>query len=95
VEHRNTGAGVEWALAGLAFAAVTGGTAEFRLDPVVAPAALGSPDTAPSGRGPEWVAFSPPELDRLARDRAVAWFGSAYRRASAPAAAGRESRRPR
>jgi hypothetical protein len=95
VERRNAGAAVEWTLAGVVFAAATGGRAEFRLDPAVTHAALGTPDTAASGRGPEWVAFSPPELDQFARDRAIAWFGSAYRRASASPAGGRESRRPR
>jgi hypothetical protein len=95
VERRDAGATVEWTLAGVAFAATTGDTAEFRLDPVVAPAALGTAGTARSGRGAEWVAFRPAELDGLARDRAVAWFGSAYRHASGSRAAGRESRRPR
>jgi hypothetical protein len=95
VEHRNAGAGVEWTVAGVVFAAATGDTAEFRLEPAVTHAALGTPDTAASGRGPEWVAFSPGELDRLARDRAVAWFGSAHRRAAAPPGRARESRRPR
>jgi hypothetical protein len=55
---------------------------EFRLDPIVARAALGTPDTSASSRGPEWVAFSPAELDRFAVDRALAWLGAAHRRAS-------------
>jgi hypothetical protein len=95
VERRNAGAGVEWTVAGVLFAAVEGDTAEFRLDPTVGRAALGTPDVVVSGRGGEWVAFTPPEVDRFARDRAVAWFGSAYRRAAAPSAARRESGRPR
>jgi hypothetical protein len=95
VERRNAGAGVEWTAAGVVFAAAAGNTAEFRLDPAVARAALGTPDTAPSGRGLDWVAFSPSQLDRFARDRAVAWLGSAWRRASGPPAVRRESRRPR
>jgi hypothetical protein len=95
VERRNAGTAVEWTAAGVVFAAAAGDTAEFRLDPVVVGAALGTPDTGPSARGPEWVAFSPSQLDRFARDRAVAWFGSAYRRASPPATVRPESRRPR
>jgi hypothetical protein len=97
VERRDTAADgvVEWTAAGVVFAAVTGDIAEFRLDPAVASAALGTADTGPSRRGPDWVAFSPPVLDRLAHDRAVAWFGSAYRRAATAPSARRESRRPR
>jgi len=75
------GSTVEWSIAGITFAAVSGGSAEFRLDPLVAKAALRTPDTADSGRGPDWVAFSPPELDQHAIDRATAWLASAWRRA--------------
>jgi len=32
-------------------------------------------------RGADWVAFSPPELDQYAIDRAIAWLASAWRRA--------------
>jgi hypothetical protein len=95
VERREAGATVEWTAAGVVFAVATADTTEFRLDPIVAHAALGTPDAGPSARGPEWVAFSPSQLDRYARDRAVAWFGSAWRRASPPPAVRRESRRPR
>jgi hypothetical protein len=83
VERRETpGAGIEWLVAGHPFAAVQAKTVEFRLDPVVARAALGTSDTSVSIRGAEWVAFSPAELDRFAVDRAVAWFGAAHRRAA-------------
>jgi hypothetical protein len=63
------------------FATLSGGRAEFRLDPLVARAALRTPDTTPSARGPEWVAFAPAELDDAAIDRAEAWFLSAHRHA--------------
>ena len=56
-------------------------SAEFRLDPVVAAAARRTPDTDTSDRGPEWVRFSPAELDPHAADRARAWFEAAVRRA--------------
>ena len=42
---------------------------------------LRTPDTADSARGADWVAFSPPELDQHAIDRATAWLASAWRRA--------------
>ena len=93
VERRNIGGVVEWAAGGVTFAGAAGDTAEFRLSPVVADAARDTPDAGPSDRGGEWVAFSPPELDRYALDRAIAWFGSAYR--TAARATGQESKRPR
>jgi hypothetical protein len=65
------------------FAALTGDRAEFRLDPLVAGAALRTPGTSPSTRGPDWVAFAPAVLDDGAVDRAEAWFLSAHRRATA------------
>jgi hypothetical protein len=72
----------EWTVAGRTFAAVAAGVAEFHLDPLVARAALRTPDTAASNRGPDWVAFAPGELDDAAIDRAEAWFLSAHRRAT-------------
>lgn len=77
----SSGDTVEWSIGGITFAAVGGGQAEFRLDPMVAAAALRTPDTAPSSRGRDWVAFAPSELDRHAIDRATAWLASAWRRA--------------
>ena len=52
----------------------------FRLDPVLAGAALRTPDVTPSSRGPEWVTFRPAVLDDHAIDRAEAWFAAAVRR---------------
>jgi hypothetical protein len=72
--------GTTWSAGGAPFATLEGPHAEFRLDPMVARAALRTPDTSPSARGPEWVAFAPPLLDDAAVDRAEAWFLSAYRR---------------
>jgi hypothetical protein len=71
-----------WSIGGAPFATLAGSTAEFRLDPLVAAAALRTPDTATSERGPEWVSFSPGLLDDAAVDRAEAWFLSAARRAA-------------
>jgi len=75
------GGGTEWSIDGLVFATIAAGRAEFRLDPMVANAALRTPDTARSSRGAEWVAFAPATLDQHAIDRATAWLTSAWRRA--------------
>ena len=42
-------------------------------------AALRTPDVEASPRGPGWVRFAPAEVDGFARDRALAWLGSAIR----------------
>jgi hypothetical protein len=71
--------GLELHLDGNPFAALAGDLVELRLRPVVAAAALRTPDTAASRRGPGWVGFAPPTLDEFARDRAAAWLESAWR----------------
>jgi hypothetical protein len=73
-----------WSAAGRPFATIAGERAEFRLDPLVVRAALRTPDTAASARGPDWVSFAPALLDDPAVDRAEAWFLSAHRLATAP-----------
>ena len=83
VERRAIGGGAEWSTGGIVFAAVSGDRAEFRLAPPVVAAALRTPDTSASGRGPDWVAFAPKVLDGHAVDRAAAWLASAWRRADA------------
>lgn len=70
-----------YARAGRPFAAVTEHELEVRLESFVAAAALRTPDTAASSRGPGWVHFAPPLLDRFAADRAVAWIEHAWRHA--------------
>lgn len=69
------------ARAGHPFAALTEHEIEVRLEPLVATAALRTPDTTESPRGPGWVRFAPPALDRFAADRAVAWIEHAWRHA--------------
>ena len=81
VERAEAAGMVTWSIGGVLFAAANGGHAEFRLAPAVAAAALRTPDTASSTRGPDWVAFDPVDLDRHALDRALAWLASAWRRA--------------
>lgn len=81
VDRREAAGGFEYLVDGRQFAALARDTAEFRLDPLVGRAALGTADAMPSSRGPDWVAFRPAELDRFASDRATAWFLSAWRHA--------------
>jgi hypothetical protein len=83
VERRVAGGVTEFAVGGRVFSVIAGATAEFALDDIVADAALRTPDTAASGRGRGWVAFAPPDMDRMATDRATAWLASAWRRATA------------
>lgn len=73
---------IAWSRGGERFAVLggDGGAAEFRLESAVAAAAIRTPDTVPSPRGPGWVLFRPTTLDAHAADRAAAWFASAYRR---------------
>jgi hypothetical protein len=80
-----------WAVGARRFAVLFEARVEFRLDPLVARAALRTSDTAPSPRGADWVAFEPAELDDAAIDRVEAWFLSAYRRAAGGAGRGSAS----
>jgi hypothetical protein len=83
IATESEGESTTWSAAGRPFATLIGEWAEFRLDPMVARAALRTPDAAVSPRGPDWVSFAPAVLDDPAIDRAEAWFLSAYRLASA------------
>ena len=65
------------------FAALAGNDIEVRLEPLVATAALRTPDTVESSRGRGWVRFSPAALDRFAADRVIAWIEHAWRHAEA------------
>jgi hypothetical protein len=71
--------GVGYRRDGRLFATLAAAAAEFRLRSDVARAVLTTPDVSPSQRGGEWVRFAPPLFDRFARDRAEAWFLSAWR----------------
>jgi hypothetical protein len=74
--------GTIYARIGRPFALVSEAALEVRLEPFVAQAALRTPDTTPSDRGPDWVRFSPRALDRFAADRATAWIEHAWRHAA-------------
>ena len=78
-----TGQGTDYYLDDFLFASLVGDVAEFRLRDEVGAASLRTPDTAPSPRGAGWVRFAPKRLDGHARDRALAWLESAWRRADA------------
>ncbi len=84
VQRHDAGESTEYRRGGRPFAALDGGTVEFRLRPDVAAAVLDTPDTRPSRRGPDWVAFGPARPDATAFDRAEAWFRSAWRVAGEP-----------
>jgi hypothetical protein len=71
-----------WSADGVAFAYLTKGGVELRLDPPIADAATRTPDTASSPRGPAWIRFHPRVLDAHAVDRLDAWFALARRRAA-------------
>lgn len=82
VERLEVDGGIAYRREGRGFAVLDpDGTAGFRLGPILAAAARRTPGVAPSERGPDWVRFDPPVLDRFARDRATSWFAAAYRRA--------------
>jgi hypothetical protein len=72
---------ITWTRGGREFAALGQAGIEIRLDDPIAAAASRTPDVAPSRRGPEWIRFSPRELDGHALDRLRAWLELAYRRA--------------
>jgi hypothetical protein len=76
-----TGQGTDYLLDQVLFASLSAAVAEFRLRDEVAAAALRTPGVSASGRGEGWVRFAPARLDGHARDRALAWFESAWRRA--------------
>jgi hypothetical protein len=71
-----------WSNGPRVFAILDDDALELRLDAAVAAAAIRTPDTDPSPRGPEWVRFHPTEIDDHAIDRVEAWFAHAHRRAA-------------
>lgn len=85
-EAKRSGDGdaVSWSLGDVPFAILADDGVELRLDARIAAAAARTPDTAPSGRGPEWVRFNPRTIDPHAVDRLEAWFTLGARRAAPP-----------
>jgi hypothetical protein len=73
----------EYARSGVTFATRPEENAiELRLGDEIAEAALRTPDTTQSSRGPAWVRFAPLIWDELAFDRLEAWFRVAWRMAA-------------
>ena len=81
VRAATAGPTASWARGHQVFAIFDGTRVELRLDIPIAAAAMKTPDTTVSARGPEWVSFSPARLDDHAVDRLTAWFALGYRRA--------------
>ncbi len=77
------GGAMTWSHGETAFAVLRGAAVELRLDRPIAAAALRTPDTAASERGPEWIRYAPATLDGHDLDRLEAWFALAFRRAAA------------
>lgn len=80
VSRREAGGVTTYETGGRPFAAASGRTVEFQLKADIARAALRTPGTEPSTRGPDWVVFEPPEgPDRYDLDRLRSWFDMAAR----------------
>lgn len=84
----STGQGTDYYLDDVLFASQAESSAEFHLRDEVGAAALRTPDVTSSARGAGWVRFAPKRLDGHARDRALAWLESAWRRADAELSSG-------
>lgn len=70
----------EYSHSGTAFAHRTDEEAiDLRLGQEIGEAALRTPDTHPSSRGPDWVSFTPKAWDDMSVDRLRAWFRVAWR----------------
>ena len=70
----------EYATNGVPFAHRTGEeTIDLRLGPEIGEAALRTPGTQPSSRGPDWISFVPATWDEMAADRLRAWFRVAWK----------------
>ena len=82
VDRVRDGQAVTYSVVGRPFAVLVEERLDVALDPAVGVAALRTPGTAVSRRGPGWVTFAPGAIDRFALDRAEAWIRLAHRRAS-------------
>ena len=67
--------------AGSAFARHSADALEVRLPEDIGEAALRTPDTATMPGQPGWIRFAPRSSERHVRDRAEAWFTTAWRHA--------------
>jgi hypothetical protein len=76
------GATTVYARDGAEFARVTGASLSVRLPVEIAAAALRTPDTTPDPTDRGWLTFSPTRDATDVRDRARAWFHTAWRHAN-------------
>lgn len=79
IGRRGSGRTVEFIRGGLVFAVREGVRQSFRLRPEIVQAALRTPGTSPSARGPAWIALDSDETDTFTMDRTRAWFETAWR----------------
>jgi hypothetical protein len=79
IHRHESGTLIEYVRGATVFAVRQGTIAGFRLRSDVAEAALRTPDTVRSSRGPGWITLQPRIVDAFALDRALAWFESAWR----------------
>lgn len=84
VARREVGGATEYLRAGSPFAVLRGATIELRLRPDIAEAALRTPGTAPSARGPDWITFHPNSDAPQDADRLRAWLTIGWRTAQRP-----------
>lgn len=73
---------VAWRRGSNPFAELAATVIAIRVGAVIAAAAVRTPDTRGSARGPDWIEFGPRELDGHALDRLDAWLAAAHRRAA-------------
>lgn len=73
---------VAWRRGKTCFAELDATAIAIRVGSPIAAAAVRTPDTRASTRGPDWIEFAPRELDGHAVDRLDAWLAAAYRRAA-------------
>ncbi|HEX5589546.1 MAG TPA: hypothetical protein VFX65_04585 [Candidatus Limnocylindrales bacterium] len=73
---------VVWRRGATPFAELTEAVVAIRVGTAIAVAAVRTPDTRASTRGPDWIEFGPRELDGHALDRLDAWLAAAHRRAA-------------
>lgn len=81
VSSAASAAGMEFRRGSQLFAVLHGGQVSLRLRPDIAAAALGTPATAASPRGADWIEFAPDPSNQQDVDRLQAWLTIGWRSA--------------
>jgi hypothetical protein len=81
VASATSGAATEFLRGSRVFAVLNGGRVALRLRPDIAAAALGTPNTAASARGADWIEFEPDPSNQQDADRLQAWLTIGWRSA--------------